>query len=258
MKAEKRESMAKKDKNKKDENKDIAQEESAGSKLLTFLIVFVIVIIWLAVFGVLIKLDVGKFGSEILYPVVKDVPLINKILPEREEDKPANAYTDIDEANAKIRELEQQLAALNSTNSASADEVAELKAEVARLQKFEEQQKAFEQRVREFDEEVVYADNAPDISEYQKYYEQIDPDNAAAIYKQVVEDLQYSAKVKKQATMYSKMEPAQAAGILQTMSGDLDLVASILDNMSESKSAEILANMEPETAAQITTKMTSK
>lgn len=250
--------MAKKDKNKKDENKDIAQEESAGSKLLTFLIVFVIVIIWLAVFGVLIKLDVGKFGSEILYPVVKDVPLINKILPDKGEEAPANAYTDIDEANAKIRELEQQLAALNSTNSASADEVAELKAEVARLQKFEEQQKAFEQRVREFDEAVVYADNAPDISEYEKYYAQIDPDNAAAIYKQVVEDLQYSAKVKKQATMYAKMEPAQAAGILQTMSGDLDLIASILDNMSESKSAEILANMEPETAAQITTKMTSK
>lgn len=249
--------MAKKDK-KKDENKDIAQEESAGSKLLTFLIVFVIVIIWLAIFGVLIKLDVGKFGSEILYPVVKDVPIVNKILPDVGEEAPTNAYTDIDEANAKIRELEQELAALKGTNSASADEVAELKAEVARLQKFEEQQKAFEQRVREFDEEVVYADNAPDISEYQKYYEQIEPDNAAAIYKQVVEDLQYSAKITKQATMYGKMEPAQAASILETMSGDLSLVASILDCMSESKSAEILANMSPETAAQITTKMTAK
>lgn len=112
--------------------------------------------------------------------------------------------------------------------------------------------------MKEFDEEVVYADNAPDISEYQKFYEQIDPDNAAAIYKQVVEDLQYTAKIKKQATLYSKMEPAQAAGILETMAGDLTLVASIMDCMTESKSAEILANMAPETAAQITTKMTAK
>ncbi len=249
--------MARKDK-KKDEKKDIAQEEGAGSKLLTILIVFVIVVIWLAIFGVLIKLDVGRFGSQILYPVVKDVPIINKILPEVEGEAPTNAYTDIDEANAKIRELERELSSLKSTNTASADEVAELKAEVARLQKFEEQQKSFEQRVKEFDEEVVYADNAPDISEYQKYYEQIDPDNAAEIYKKVVEDLQYTAKIKKQATMYSKMEPAQAASILQTMAGDLQLVSSIMDCMTESKSSAILANMEPETAAQITTKMTAK
>lgn len=249
--------MARKDK-KKDEKKDIAQEEGAGSKLLTILIVFVIVVIWLAIFGVLIKLDVGRFGSQILYPVVKDVPIINKILPEVEGEAPTNAYTDIDEANAKIRELERELSSLKSTNTASADEVAELKAEVARLQKFEEQQKSFEQRVKEFDEEVVYADYAPDISEYQKFYEQIDPDNAAEIYKKVVEDLQYTAKIKKQATMYSKMEPAQAASILQTMAGDLQLVSSIMDCMTESKSSAILANMEPETAAQITTKMTAK
>ncbi|MCM1245657.1 MAG: hypothetical protein NC293_08465, partial [Roseburia sp.] len=78
------------------------------------------------------------------------------------------------------------------------------------------------------------------------------------IYKQVVKDQQYRAKITKQATMYSKMEPEQAANVLQTMSGDLDLIASILDSMTESKSAAILAEMEPETAAQITTKMTAK
>ena len=75
----------KKDKRKKEKN-EIAQEESAGSKLLTFLIVFVIVVIWLALFGVLIKLDIGNFGSEVLSPVLKDVPVVNKILPAEEGD----------------------------------------------------------------------------------------------------------------------------------------------------------------------------
>lgn len=248
--------MAKKE---KDEKKEIAQEESAGSKLLTILIVFVIVIIWLGIFGVLIKLDVGNFGSEVLYPVLKDVPVINKILPEVEgEQSPVEGYTNIDEANARIKQLEQELAALTGTNSASAEEVTELKAEVERLKKFEEQQKAFEQRVKEFDEEVVYNDKAPELSEYQKYYEGIDPDNAAAIYRDVVKDLQYSAKITKQATTLTKMKPEQAASILETMSGDLDLVASILDCMTESKSAAILENMTPETAAQIATKMTER
>ena len=58
--------------------------------------------------------------------------------------------------------------------------------------------------------------------------------------------------------MYSKMDPQQAASVLETMAGDLDLVASILDSMTESKSAAILEKMTPETAAQITTKMTAQ
>lgn len=246
-------------KKKKDENVEYAQEESAGSKLLTFIIVFLIVVIWLAVFGVLIKLDVGHFGSEVLSPVLKDVPLVNKILPETgENETPVDGYTDIDEANAKIRELETELAKLKSNNSESSDEVKELKAEVERLKKFEDQQREFEQRVKEFDEKVVYNDKAPELSEYQKFYEGIDPDNAAEIYREVMKDLQYSAKITKQATLYGKMEPEQAANVLETMSGDLELVASILDSMSESKSAAILEKMTPETAAQITTKMTER
>lgn len=250
--------MAGKKNRKKDEQKEFAQEESAGSKLLTFLIVFVIVVIWLVLFGVLIKLDVGKFGSEVLYPVLKDVPVVNKVLPAVEGEQQPEGYTNIDEANERIRALEQELASLKNTNTASADEVQELKAENERLKKFEEQKLAFDQRVKEFDEQVVYSDKSPELSEFQKFYEGIDPDNAAELYKQVVQDVQVSEKVKKQATVYAKMEPAQAASVLETMSGNLDLVASILDNMSESKSAEILANMTPETAAQITTKMTAK
>ena len=44
--------MAKKDKNK--ENK-VSTDESTGSKIVTVLIVLVIVVIWLAIFGVLIN-----------------------------------------------------------------------------------------------------------------------------------------------------------------------------------------------------------
>ena len=245
-------------KKKKDKNVEVAQEDRNGSKLLTILIVIAIVLIWLGIFGVLIKMDVGNFGSEVLAPVIKDVPVINRILPKSEEDTQTLAYSNIDEANAKIKQLENELASLKSTNSASEDEVSQLKKEVERLKKFEEQQKSFEQRVKTFDENVVYNDQAPDISEYKKYYEEIDPDNAASIYKDVSKDLIYSDKITKQATMYGKMDPEKAAAVLETMTGDLDLVASILDSMSESKSSAILAEMTPETAAQITTKMTAK
>lgn len=244
---------------KKNKNKEYAQEETAGSKLLTVLIVLVIVLIWLGIFGVLIKLDVGNFGSEVLSPVLKDVPVVNRILPNTEDEMgKTNGYTDINEANARIAELEKELAAYKSENSANGDEVKELTAEVERLKKFEQQQRAFEQRVKEFDENVVYNDKAPDIAEYKAYYEDIDPDNAAEIYQDVVRDLQYTEKIKKQATMYAKMDPEQAASILETMSGDLELVVAILDSMPETKSALILENISPETAAQITTKMSER
>ena len=128
---------------------------------------------------------------------------------------------------------------------------------MARLKKFEDNQKAFAQRVKEFDKNVVYNDKAPDTDEYKAYYEEIEPDNAQEIYAQVCKDYQYSQEIKDQADIYSKMEAANAAAILEEMSCDLTLVASILDNMQASKRAEILANMRTNEAAQLTTKMSA-
>ncbi|MCR5797217.1 MotE family protein [Eubacterium xylanophilum] len=247
------------DKN-KDADNTVEKEEGAGSKVLTIVIVLLIILIWLAAFVALVKMDVGGFGSEVLAPVVKDVPVVNMILPSKvtEEKKDPSLYTNLDEANAKIKDLEAQLAKAKSSGSASSDEVKELKAEVDRLKKFESQQRAFEQRVKEFDEGVVYNDKAPELEEYKKYYEQISPDNAENIYKKVLKDYQHEQAIKKQGTVYSKMDAKKAAAVLETMATDIGLVAKILDTMTESKSAAILNEMTPETAAQITTKMTSK
>ena len=64
--------------------------------------------------------------------------------------------------------------------------------------------------------------------------------------------MQYSQKVKDWAEAYSKMEASNAASILEEMTGDTDLVAQILNNMSSSKRAAILAEMTPLFAAKIT------
>lgn len=248
--------MAKKKDNLNEDTQDV-NEDSAGSKIVTALIVLAIVLIWLGIFGVLIKLNVGNFGSDVLYPVLKDVPVVNRILPATEENKTEQSgdYDNLREANARIRELESQLGATTSADSANSSEIDELKAEISRLQKFEDNQKKFAERVKEFDKNVVYNDKAPDTDEYKAYYEGIEPDNAEEIYREVCRDYEYSQEVKDQADMYAKMEPANAAAILEEMSNDLNRVASILDCMQTSKSAAILQNMTTTTAAQITTKM---
>lgn len=232
-------------------------KESTGSKIVSFLIALVIVIIWLGVFALLIKLDVGGFGSNVLSPILKDVPIINKILPDSNyEDKTGEAYGSLDEAVAKINELQAQIDSMNTSGVANSDYITELETENERLKQFEQQQKDFEARVREFDEKVVFNDNAPDINEYKTYYEQIEPENAAEIYKQVIEQIQANAIITELAEQYSNMDAASAAEILETMTGDLDLVSQILSAMKPSDSAKILQEMSAEYAAKVTKRMT--
>ena len=255
--------MAKKDKenqNPEEENTEATAkaDDSAGSKIVTFIIVLVIVVIWLAIFGVLIKLDVGGFGSGVLYPVLKDVPIVNKILPEPDQSETDDTYYDnLADANARIKELEAQLASTSSSNTANSDEIEELKKENSRLKKFEEAQKSFSDQRSRFYEEVVYNDKAPDPEAYKAYYEMIDPDNAEKIYERVAKKYQYSQEIKDQADIYSRMQPAKAAEVLTEMSVDLTLVAKILDSMQPGKMALIMDQMDKEVAAQITTKMTA-
>ena len=49
----------------------IEEEEEKGNGVSSFLVTTVIVAIWIAILCLLIKLDVGGFGSEILKPLLK-------------------------------------------------------------------------------------------------------------------------------------------------------------------------------------------
>lgn len=245
--------MAKKDKTK--------ENESGGSKLVNAIIVLVIILIWLAVFAFLIKLDVGGIGSNILYPVLKDVPVINKILPAPSEEMQASednyAYTTLKSANERIKELESQLEAQGGTNAANSDYIANLEAEVKNLQKYKDQMDDFDKKVEEFNEKIVFNDNAPDISEYRAYYESIEPENAEKIYRQVMQREKQNEKAKELATYYANMDAAKAAQVLSEMNEDLDLICDILQNMTEKQAAAIIQELDNEYAAQITKKIST-
>jgi len=244
----------------------MAKKDNAGSnqvndkgKVLTIIVAILIVIIWLALFGFLVKIDVGGFGSGVLRPILKDVPILNLILPDVDEAQLAEEknypYKSLDEAVARIQELEAQVAELQKSVYDSQASNSELQAEIDRLKVFEENQKEFEERVKEFDRNVVFAEAAPDISEYKAYYEQINPANAEEIYRQVIEQLQYSEAIQEKANIYKSMEPAAAARILETMTADVESVAKILLAMRPKESGAILAEMDNVFAAKITKKM---
>ncbi|MBO5484170.1 MAG: hypothetical protein J5979_03040 [Lachnospiraceae bacterium] len=243
----------------KDDN--IIEREKGGSRLVTVLIALAIIAIWLVVFACLIKFDVGGIGSNVLYPVLKDVPVINRILPVPSEEEQAREgnyqYNTLKAANARIRELENQLASQDSTTTANSDYIADLEAQVRRLQRYKDSEDAFNKRVQAFDEKVVFNEKAPDISEYRSYYEEISPENAEKIYRQVLDKMRYSEQAEKLATIYSNEDPAYAAKILSEMTENLELVCDILENMSEKKAAAILQEMDSVYAAQITKKISA-
>lgn len=250
--------MAKKEK--KDKSKEVESEKGKGSKIIGFLVVLFIILIWLGIFGVLIKLNVGGFGNSILRPLLKDIPIVNMILPDSTEDEtdPETIYTyqTLEEAIARINELEALNESLSTEDPTIDSElVSELQAEIERLKVFEDNQLAFEERVAEFERNVVFAEAAPDIEEYKAYYESINPTNAEEIYRQVVEQLQFSEAITEKADIYSKMKPANAASILEIMTADIDSVAQMLLAMKPAESSAILAAMDPTAAAKITKKM---
>ena len=233
------------------------EEETAGGKVAVFFVTLIIIIVWLAILALLIKWDVGGFGSQVLAPVLKNVPYVNRILPdsaleEISTEDSAYAFDSMDEAVAKIKELEIALAEAQSGNTENAEYITQLEAQAQELQKYKEDEAAFEQEKQSFYEDVVFSDVAPDIEEYKKYYESIDPANAEVLYKQVVEQTAADEKIDEYVKTYSSMKPKEAAAIFDTMTNNLKLVAEILENMDAQSRADILGKMDSNTAAKVT------
>ncbi len=250
--------------------KELAMEEanidpdSDGHPISIAIVTLMIIVIWLAILALLVKLDVGGFGTNVMTPVLKNVPVLNKILPsaalpgqEAAVDTTAG-YTSLEDAVAQIRSLQLQLDGANTKSEQDDTTIEQLRAEITRLKTFEDKQVEFQKIKNEFYEEVVYADKGPGADEYVKYYETMDPATAEALYKEVVREQEESKEVQDYAQAYSEMKPKEAAAIFEDMTSNLDLVARILGVMTPEDRGKILGVMDPEVAARITKIMDPK
>ncbi len=262
--AKKAEKKAKKEARKEaKKNGEVYEEDEeslgVGGRLIMGVVVLLILLIWLVIFAFLIKMDVGGFGSTVMFPVLKDIPYVNRILPGIEEYIPPEddgyGYESVEEAVERIKELEIEIEELKASGSQSSDYITELEAAAAELAEYKANEAAFEETKEKFYEEVVFSDNAPDINTYKTYYESIAPENAEAIYKQVVTQLQKDKEIQDYVKAYSSMKPKNAAAIFDTMTDDFDLVCEILSGMDASARSDILAAMDKENAAIITKMM---
>ncbi len=238
---------------------DELDEDSSGPVILTTI---VIIIVWVGIICALIKLDVGGFGSQVLAPVLKNVPVVNKILPDEttgnvteqseEETVDLAGYSSLEDAVEDIHDLEEELIDYQEELNAKNERILALEEEIKRLETFEDMQVEFERIKTEFYNEVVYAEKGPGEEAYQKYYEAMDPATAEVLYKQVVAKTEENVEIQEYAQAYAEMKAKEAAGIFEAMTNDLDLAARILGEMEPDARGAILGVMDPEVAAKIT------
>lgn len=242
--------------NKGDENE--SENKKIGGKVITAIVIALILLIWLTILGLIIKLDLGGLGTT-LRPALKDVPGLNLILPNVSDEQLAweenYPYANMTEAVEQIKNLEQQVDTLTDDNSDYKTLISDLQTEVERLKVFEDNQLAFEERVKQFEKNVVFNSNAPDIEEYKAYYEEINPTTAEEIYRLVVESLQYDEAIQEKAKILKTMKPSQAALVLEEMTADTEWISKVLLCMKADESAAILNKMDQLYAAKLFKKM---
>ena len=244
--------MAKNKKN--DKNKKV---DKAGIAL-TIALIILINLILLGGFALFVKFDIGQFGSKVMTPILEDVPVLKYILPDPIDvvnDDVKYPYDSMEEAILDITKLKNENNKLKKENDDIQDKVDNLKSEIKRLRKFEEEYTSFEEQKAEYEKEVVFGENALNITEYQKYYEQIDPERAEELYKQVLVQVSADEEAKKLANTYAKMDAGAAADALEKLENSMGLVCDILLTMTEKNRAAIMNEMSADFAAKVTKKI---
>ena len=236
---------------------ELYDESSGGSMFGAVIITIILVAVWIAIFCIIVKLDIGGLGSNVFAPVLKNVPVVKMILPkdavtETQDIESYYGYTSLSDAVDRIKVLEKELSEVSAENEVNKEQIDALTTEVNRLKTFEANQVEFERIKNQFYQEVVYSEKGPGASEFARYYESIDPATAEYIYRQVVKEEEVSKEVEEYAKAYAEMKPKQAAGIFEKMTDNLPLAAKILENMSADDRGNILGAMDAEVAAKIT------
>lgn len=185
-------------------------------KIASFFVFLLIMAVMTGTLIGMVKLNVGGVADDVLAPVIADVPVARSILPKRLQKKNASEIAAEKKAAADAKAAEKAKKEAEKKAAAEAKATADAQAK-AQAQATAEAKKLARAEAR------------------------------------ATAKAQKEAEVKDYADAYAKMDPKQAAKIFNNMmSGDIDLVAKILQNMPSNKRAGIIANMDTLSAAQIT------
>ena len=202
------------------------KKKKKGGCLLKLLIFLIIIAIPIA----LISFNVGNIRDKYLRPGLEKIPIVKNLLPPLEEEQQEEEVVD---------EKQQTIESLTK-------EIEELNKEVTRLKEFEQAQLQFKAEKEEFDKMIALNDPKA----YASFYESIAPENAEELYKQAINQEVTDKRFKEYIQTFETMKKDAVATILEElMVTDMDLVITILENLTSDKRSEILSAMDPKNAA---------
>lgn len=217
--------------------------------------IFTTILVLLIGFAAVIRFDVAGLGTQVIGPSLVDVPVVNMILPEMPEEEVEGDVADynfetVEEAVEILKITEKMLKESDDQAEILSEQITQLTAEVERLKIFEDGQVQFEKDKADFDALIAEASTAID---FKKWYETISPENAADIYSEVIQEVAYDEEMQGLINIYQSMKPAQAAAAIEEMSvTKMDQVATIIRGVNADQAADIMGNLQAETAAKIT------
>ena len=233
-------------------------EGKKGGALRIIIVLIVVLLILIIGAGAMIRFDVFGLGSNVVGPVIKDVPVLNMILPEMPEEVEGDGieaynFETMEEAVEILKLTEKMLKESGEEAEKLSEQLNQLTAEVERLKVFENNQLQFEEDKADFDALVA---TTPEGIVYKDWFEKMYPENAARIYEQVAGEVAISEEMKGVINIYEDMKADEAATILESLAvTKLDQVTTIIKALSSEQAAKILGAMDASTAGKITTYM---
>lgn len=238
---------------KKTKDDEISKSKGGIGKII--LPILLLVFVMLITFILLVKLDVFGFGTNVMGPKLQNIPIINLILPEMPEEIVVDAgegdytFLSMDQAIEKLKATDILLKEKEKEAEKVNEDIARLNTEIERLKVFEANQVQFEKDKTEFDQLVA---DQVGSEEFIKYVESVFPEQALAIYGELVQEKVITDEIKSLAKMYQEMEPESAASILEKTAGtNMIMVEEILLQLDALQAGSILAAMDPVVADKI-------
>lgn len=193
----------------------------------------------------IILVGVGFIFRTSLIHLIKDVPLVNKLISYKQENEEGLSK----EALLNQYEIQKQELLMLQEKIDSLEEVnKDLEARNATLKEYESNYEAFLEQKAAWDQSI--AESNPEL--FMQQFEQIYPETAAELYQTLKGQDIYAKEQKSLAKAVGDMEEDQAARALEVLlTTDDQLVRMIMQEMKDDKKSLVLSSMTSDAAAKV-------
>lgn len=216
------------------------------------LIVLLVTILLILGFIALTAFNVFGLRDNMLFPLLRNVPVINNIIPEP-------VYTDGADIAATLAELEARTYTLTTENALLEEQLENLNQTIEQLQRdntrLAEYEMAFEQFAIE--RETLYRNLAMENPEaFMIFFNTMDP----ALVEELFLDIIYAeiewAEWQNYMASWINMSPVQVARVIESMlTTDMRLIVDVMLELPEPFRGDILNSLAPDSAAAVLRQM---